>query len=304
VRNATTTEGSGHALDSCARASALERDRLHLPVWLMTGTAVAATQLAKNSVGAAQLKKGAVTNAKLANGAVTAAKVKKGSLTGTQIKASTLGLVSQASHAADADSLGGVPAAGYQARVSGACGARMAVQKVNADGSVLCIPSADPVVEQARVTGSCVGGIDAIAADGTTTCGDGGVTRIVILALLGSASFQDVMIDGFSSGLTITLVCHQSGVSEVEFSNQGQGTALLHWFAYSGLDTTSGSVLSGSNALDSGTGNQPFIITGVRLDGQFMFESDTNITTVNLHAVDGLECGVRGTAVVAPATPQ
>jgi hypothetical protein len=105
------------------------------------GISYAALKLPKNSVGSAQIKTGAVTNAKLAKGAVTAAKIKggsltgaliapgslssvlfaPGSLTGTQVNASTLGTVPQASHAADADQLGGASPSAYQARVSGIC---------------------------------------------------------------------------------------------------------------------------------------------------------------------------------------
>ena len=67
-------------------------------------SALAATQLAKNSVGTRQLKKNAVTTAKIRKQAVTAAKVKKGTLTGAQINASTLGTVPVA---ANAQALGG-----------------------------------------------------------------------------------------------------------------------------------------------------------------------------------------------------
>jgi hypothetical protein len=56
-------------------------------------TAVAASQLGKNTVGSKQLKKNAVTTEKLKNQSVTAAKVKNGTLTGTQINVSTLGTV-------------------------------------------------------------------------------------------------------------------------------------------------------------------------------------------------------------------
>ncbi len=71
------------------------------------GSALAATQLGKNSVGSKQLQKNAVTAAKIKNGSVTAAKVKQGSLTGSDINASTLGKVpsaTNADHATSADS--------------------------------------------------------------------------------------------------------------------------------------------------------------------------------------------------------
>jgi hypothetical protein len=78
------------------------------------GGAMAASHLGKNSVGAKQLKKNSVTTEKVKNQAITAAKVKNGTLTGTQIHVSTLGTVPSA---ANADSLGGVAASGYQQRI-------------------------------------------------------------------------------------------------------------------------------------------------------------------------------------------
>jgi hypothetical protein len=78
------------------------------------GTALAASQLGKNSVGSKQLKKNAVTTAKIKanavtgakikNGAVTGAKVAAGSLTGANINLSTLGSVPSANTAKTAGS--------------------------------------------------------------------------------------------------------------------------------------------------------------------------------------------------------
>lgn len=67
------------------------------------GAAFAANQLGKNSVGSKQLKKNAVTAAKIKNGAVTGAKIKDGAITGAKVTASSLGVVPNASHAANAD---------------------------------------------------------------------------------------------------------------------------------------------------------------------------------------------------------
>ncbi len=85
-----------------------------IAVFLVLGgaTALAASQLGKNSVGTKQLKKNAVTTVKLknnavtsskiANGSVNGAKVQDGGLTGADINASTLGTVPNANHAATA----------------------------------------------------------------------------------------------------------------------------------------------------------------------------------------------------------
>jgi len=76
---------------------------------LLGGAAAAAGKLAKNSVGTKQLKNNAVTTAKIKNGAVTGAKVQVSSL-GTVPSASS---ANSATHAADADALGGQPASAY-----------------------------------------------------------------------------------------------------------------------------------------------------------------------------------------------
>jgi len=70
------------------------------------GTSYAISKLPKNSVGTKQLKKNAVTTAKIADQAITAAKIEKGVLAGGQITASSPGTVSEATHAASADTAG------------------------------------------------------------------------------------------------------------------------------------------------------------------------------------------------------
>jgi hypothetical protein len=55
------------------------------------GSAVAATQLAKNSVGSNQLKKNAVTAAKIKNNAVTGGKIAKGAVTGAKLGGGAVG---------------------------------------------------------------------------------------------------------------------------------------------------------------------------------------------------------------------
>jgi hypothetical protein len=85
-----------------------------IAVFLVLGgaTALAASQLGKNTVGSKQLKKNSVTAAKLKNKAVTTgkiadkaitgAKVADGTLTGANINPSTLGTVPNATKAASA----------------------------------------------------------------------------------------------------------------------------------------------------------------------------------------------------------
>jgi hypothetical protein len=83
------------------------------------GTALAASQLGKNTVGPKQLKKNAVTTAKIKKEAVTAAKVKKGTLTGRQINVSMLGVVPEATHAAAAETASTLQGSGPNAFVHG-----------------------------------------------------------------------------------------------------------------------------------------------------------------------------------------
>jgi hypothetical protein len=74
------------------------------------GSALAASQLAKNSVGSRQLKSKAVTTGKLAQNAVNGSKVANGSLTGEDINLSALGTVpsaTTATSAGNANTLGG-----------------------------------------------------------------------------------------------------------------------------------------------------------------------------------------------------
>jgi hypothetical protein len=59
-------------------------------VVLAGGTAIAASQLAKNSVGSKQLKANAVTAAKIKKNAVTAAKIKAGAVNGKKVKNGSL----------------------------------------------------------------------------------------------------------------------------------------------------------------------------------------------------------------------
>lgn len=60
------------------------------------GTAIATSQLGKNTVGPRQLKKNAVTTPKVKKEAITGAKIRKGTLGGTQINVSSLGTVPSA----------------------------------------------------------------------------------------------------------------------------------------------------------------------------------------------------------------
>jgi hypothetical protein len=83
-------------------------------VFAMSGTALAVSQLGKNSVGTRQLKSKSVTTGKIADNAVNGAKVAKNSLTGSDINLSALGVVPasvNSTHALSAESVSGHTAA-------------------------------------------------------------------------------------------------------------------------------------------------------------------------------------------------
>jgi hypothetical protein len=113
--------------------------------WAVAANSVGTSQLKNSAVTSPKLANGAVTTPKLAKGAVTASKVGNKSLTGAQINAATLGTVPDASHATNSDRLGGSAPSAYQSRVGSSCtlqqfGRTLAIQKINADGSVSCQP--------------------------------------------------------------------------------------------------------------------------------------------------------------------
>jgi hypothetical protein len=175
-------------------------------VLAISGGAYAATRLAAKSVGTRQLRNGAVTSSKLrpgavgtrqlANNAVTGAKVADGSLTGQDVNASTLG---QVPRAADANNLGGEPAAHYQRLVRSACGAGQAISKVNADGSVQCTSPVAPL--QAVL---------AVGRTATLLFGTGGAQALV------------------------DTQCHIAGQTSVRFFNAGDAAMTVNWFYSTG----------------------------------------------------------------------
>jgi hypothetical protein len=79
-----------------------------IAVFLVLGgaSALAASQLGKNSVGSKQLKKNAVTAAKIKNNAVTSAKIKNGAVSGAKINVGSLGTVPSATNATNATNAG------------------------------------------------------------------------------------------------------------------------------------------------------------------------------------------------------
>jgi hypothetical protein len=155
----------------------------------LSGTAVAAGGLARNSVGTVQLKTHAVTGRKVA----------RKTLTGFNIRVRTLGTVPNSSR------LGHLLPSAYQARVTGSCTGSRAISSISSRGSVGCSTvggtitrvspgtdltgggssgkvtlSVDENKAQHRVSGTCATGsaISAIGKSGSVSCRATGVTQM------------------------------------------------------------------------------------------------------------------------------
>ena len=167
------------ALSRHARANAIGYLALFVA---LSGTALAAGSLARNSVGTAQLK----------NRAVTGRKVARKTLTGFNIRVSTLGTVPNSNR------LGGLPPFAFQARVTGACSGNRAIAHITFTGTVVCHATAGSAITrvaagtdltgggssgtvtlsadenrlQHRVSGTCSSGsaISSIGRSGTVAC--------------------------------------------------------------------------------------------------------------------------------------
>jgi hypothetical protein len=156
----------------------------------LSGTAVAAGGLARNSVGTIQLKTHAVTGRKVA----------RKTLTGFNIRVRTLGTVP------DSSRLGHLLPSAYQARVSGSCSGNRAISSIGSHGTVGCSTvggtitrvspgtdltgggssgrvtlSVDENKAQHRVSGTCATGsaISAIGKSGSVSCRATGVTQMM-----------------------------------------------------------------------------------------------------------------------------
>ena len=234
-------------------------------VWLMTGTAVAATQLPARSVGRRQLRTGSVTRSKLATGAVNAAKVAPNALTGVQVAERKLGTVPRAAvaasagHATDADTLGGLGPAAFQRRVGGAC----------------------------------TTGIASVAADGAAACATSPVQRLVLDSSTSSTEFSG---PSGRTGFGYQLDCPLNGPKILYLIDFSTSDATLNW-AYS----TGANITASGTSLGGGTG-RGFDFSSGRIEGQFVFSLGGEVVTLNLHAFTpgaGSGCEVRGTALVA-----
>jgi hypothetical protein len=135
-----------------------------IAVFLVIGgaSALAASQLGKNTVGTKQLKKsavnsakvkaGAITGEKIAADAITGDKVKDASLTGADIVASTLGVVPNATNAINATKAANAVNAANAANAANAVNAVNAANAAHAD-SATSAASPEPLASGKTETG-------------------------------------------------------------------------------------------------------------------------------------------------------
>jgi hypothetical protein len=103
-----------------------------------------------------------------------------------------------------------------------------------------------------------------------------------------------------SNNLSIYTSCFTpsfGGDKLVQFLNRSQANATLNWFFSNGTTVAANGVVLGPP--DSGSEARSFSFAGGRIEGQFIFATSNEMTTVNLHTFDaGNRCEVHGTAQV------
>jgi hypothetical protein len=160
----------------------------------------------------------------------------------------------------------------------------------------------DSSAYQRRVYGGCANGrsIAAIDAGGAATCSSP-VSDINVVLNDGGYKF----LPQFPNGpVRVVVACKDPG-TQFRIENAGGEDGTLNWmFSQGNPQSNAATVNASGNSIAAGDG-QGFFFTGdgTRLEGQWIFANSAGITTVNLHAYDGVNfCEFRGTAVYAPSS--
>jgi hypothetical protein len=164
------------------------------------------------------------------------------------------------------------------------------VANLNADK----LDGQDSAAFQRRVSDGCAEhrAISAIAANGSVAC-EGAVIPIDLSSP--NNAHREVRV----GDLRISTTCAEvTGFKRVFFTNQGSVGATLNWLYGDGTTVFADGVAMGASA------GPQFPFAGKRLEGQFIFSSPTQKTTVNLHAFDSGSsgCEVHGTVTYAPSS--
>jgi hypothetical protein len=264
-------------------------------VWLMTGTAIAATQLRPNSVGTKQLR----------NQAVTAAKVKKRSLTGTQVKSRSLRGAQIAPGSLNGAHIAPGSLNGTHIAPGSLTGAQInsaTLGQVPKATDTDTVGTLAPSAFQRRLQGSCPAGIGSAGADGSLQCVSAANDAIVLNPPNGGDDQMQIQGPGASTGVVVAASCRELPANSfLSFVNVGSASGTLNWI-YSDGTTNSG----GGNKVFAGGENvganalKSFEYTVGRIEGQFIWSLGNSVTTLNVHAFDsGGFCEVRGTATTA-----
>ena len=171
--------------------------------------------------------------------------------------------------------------------------------KVNSDARVAGlnadqVDGQDSAAFQRRVSASCSDhrAISAVASNGSVTC-EGAVIPLDLSSP--NNAHREVRV----GDLRISTTCAEvTGFKRVFFTNQGSVGATLNWLYGDGT-----TVFANGVAMGASSGPQ-FSFAGKRLEGQFIFSSPTQKTTVDLHGFDAGSsgCEVHGTVTYAPSS--
>ncbi len=203
-----------------------------------------------------------VVSRSIKNGQVKKPDLGNGAVTTKKLAASAV--APNAAHATNANLLGGSPAFAYQR----------------------------------RVTGTCSRGGSFINSIGEIGCPEGPIEGIRMTPAAGDDDTRFVA----DSNLFLSVLCHESGKTEIAFTNNSGGGATLNWLYSNGTTVSaSGNSLSANG---TATDTQEFSFAGGRIEGQFIFAWDSQngrgVTTFKVHAFDGTSfCEVRATSNVA-----
>jgi len=158
------------------------------------------------------------------------------------------------------------------------------VQNLNADQ----LDGLDSTQLQRPLNGACYYGeaLRSVTANGTVVCASS--VTIAIARSFSSPASSSIVV---APGLTLRYSCQNPSTS-VGFEGDGTASTINWMFSQGGSSSTVNA--SGASIPNSGI---DFVLSGSRLEGQFIVATTTRTTTVNLHVFQtGSYCEYDGTA--------
>ena len=204
-----------------------------IAVFLVLGgaTALAATQLAKNSVGTKQLKKNAVTAAKIKKNAVTTSKIKNGAVTGAKVNLGSLGTVPSATNSTNSTNATNAINAGNANTVGG-----LRIVKFSLNGASPIANTQILDLNGLQLFASCTAGSVTVTA--TTSVNDGEISSWAEDAGGPSTSGQGTIEDTFGVGANFTLAMTANPSDIIGHGAYIGGDLRTVWFFYNQEDGT------------------------------------------------------------------